>query len=166
MPDFAGASPTHAVPLGAALVLAPDEIRLLTEVGYLAAAQGDVPRARTIFTALRSWRPERAFPLIGLALAYMNAGRHAEAVRLLEDVSLQPPESLQLQVWRGLALWLDGNHHAGSRALQAAVDALDAVGDAADPETLSLAQALLSATMTGSDPHMPQVRHLGGATQP
>lgn len=85
------------------------DARFLTEVGMLAAGRGDLVRADRIFTMLRRQRPDRAFPLLGLAVARMNAGRAAEAARLLRDVRLTAPDEQALvRAWCGLALQLAG----------------------------------------------------------
>jgi len=114
---FMPASP--AVPDGTAFVLDAQDARLLTEVGMLAAGAGDVKRADAIFGALRQLRPGRAYPLVGLAVARMNAGRAIEAARLLEsDAALDDAgERTLAQAWRGLALQLAGRGEASRRLL-------------------------------------------------
>lgn len=44
------------------VALAADAAHLLTEVGFLAAAMGDMVNAEPIFKALRLFRPDRAYP--------------------------------------------------------------------------------------------------------
>lgn len=61
-------------------MLESSDIRLLTEIGFLAGGRGQFEQARTIFDALIHLRPERAFPYVGLAMALLNAGRADEAV--------------------------------------------------------------------------------------
>lgn len=85
------------------------DIRLLTQVGFLAAGRGDVPRALRIFNAMALLRPRQAFSFVGLACALMNAARAPEAVQRLQAVCLPPgPESDMLQAFQGLALQLAG----------------------------------------------------------
>jgi len=105
-------------------VLDAPDARLLTEVGMLVAGAGDVTRADAIFGALRPLRPGRAYPLVGLAVARMNAGRAAEAARLLEDDAAldNDEERAQARAWRGLALQLAGSGQASRRLLQATAD--------------------------------------------
>lgn len=64
--------------------LAPDEYRLLAEVGFVAAGHGMVDRASQIFQALIDIAPARPLPHIGLSLALLNSGRFDEALRVLE----------------------------------------------------------------------------------
>jgi Flp pilus assembly protein TadD len=103
---------------GAAGVLLPDDARMLTEVGFLAAASGDVPRAERIFGALARLRPGRAYPSVGLAVAWMNAGRAADAVATLEKAqTTDPEERATLDAWRGFALQLAGRTGESRRVL-------------------------------------------------
>jgi Flp pilus assembly protein TadD len=102
----------------AAGLLSPDDARLLTEVGFLAAASGDVRRAERIFDGLARLRPGRAYPLVGLAVAWMNAGRAAEAVAMLEKAqTADPEERATLDAWRGFALQLAGRASESRRVL-------------------------------------------------
>jgi len=83
------------------------DVQLLTQVGFLAAARGDAPRALRIFEALALLRPERAFVYVGLAATLLNAGRAMEAVQRLQAVRLPPgPETDMLDAFKGLALQL------------------------------------------------------------
>lgn len=111
--------PETAVSSETAFVLDSDEIHLLTEIGFLAAGAGDLHRAATIFNALQQLRPERGFPLVGLAVAHLNAGKSAEAVALLERVHLASPgEQALLDAWRGFALQLSGHLDQSRRLLE------------------------------------------------
>ncbi|CAM3834020.1 hypothetical protein [Bordetella tumulicola] len=100
-----------------AIVLSAEDAKLLTEVGFLAADQGDVASADAVFDVLCRLRPDRAYPWLGKALARFYAGRADEAVLFLERAScLDKDETGVLHAWHGLALQLAG-HHAQSRAL-------------------------------------------------
>lgn len=86
------------------------DAKLLTEIGFLAAYQGDVTRADAVFDALASIRPGRAYPWVGKTLARFHAGRPDEAVAFLERVQItDQEESAVLQAWRGFALQLSGH---------------------------------------------------------
>lgn len=105
-------------PEQAAGLLSPDDARLLTEVGFLAAASGDVLRAERIFGGLTRLRPGRAYPQVGLAVAWMNAGRASDAAVLLEKAqSTDPDERATLDAWRGFALQLAGRSGESRRVL-------------------------------------------------
>ncbi|MCY0387278.1 hypothetical protein OVY01_08525 [Robbsia sp. Bb-Pol-6] len=98
------------------------EIGLLTEVGFLASAAGDVERAGTIFTALMALRPRRAFPYIGLALAWLNAGKPGEAVAVFECAPpVDAAELPDLAIYHALALQL-ASRLGESRRVLAGID--------------------------------------------
>lgn len=103
-------------------VLDSDEIKLLTEVGFLSASRGDVSRSERIFGALIQVRPQRAFAYIGLAVAYMNARRNDDAVLLLERARnlVTHVELGELNAILGLALQLAARRAESVRALEAA----------------------------------------------
>lgn len=119
-----------------AIVLAAADAKLLTEIGFLAADQGDVVRADAVFDALCRLRPGRAYPWLGKTLARFHAGRADDAAMFLERVLCQDKdENAMLQAWRGLALQLAG-HSAQSRTL------LERVAQGSGPGPL-LARTLL-----------------------
>lgn len=68
-------------------LLAPDELRLLSEIGMLGAGAGLAlrPAARTVFQGLMRLRPGRDYGYIGLACTHFNAGEPDEAARVLEQ---------------------------------------------------------------------------------
>ncbi|MBN3268884.1 hypothetical protein QCN28_15850 [Bordetella bronchiseptica] len=110
-------------------VLEEADARLLTEVGFLAAAVSDLTRADAIFNALQRVRPGRTYPCIGLAVARMNAGLPDEAAEVLAN--FQPAaaqDRSELDAWCGFALLLAGRSDEARRMLQRAIDA---GGDAA-----------------------------------
>ncbi|MBJ7264075.1 MAG: hypothetical protein JHC61_10275 [Burkholderiaceae bacterium] len=99
-------------------MLEADEARMLAEIGMVAAGRGDLARANAIFGGLRLARPDRAYPLIGLAVARMNAGSAGDAAQLLEPVRLdEPQEQALVQAWRGFALQLAGRNAESQRVL-------------------------------------------------
>lgn len=95
---------------------------MLTEVGFLAAAGGDVQRAEAIFGALERVRPAGAYCYLGRALACLNAGRADDAVAMLERglPLVAPDDQPRLQAFRGLALQLAGRQGASRQALEQA----------------------------------------------
>ena len=102
-------------------MLEAKDARMLAEVGMLAAGRGDLKRAETIFGGLRLLRPDRAYPLVGLAVARMNAGHAGDAAQLLEPIRLAEPEEQALvQAWRGFVLQLAGRSAESQRVLSVA----------------------------------------------
>lgn len=99
-----------------------DEVHLLTEIGFLAAARADVPRAEVIFGALERVRPRRGFPYVGLAVSYLNAQRADDAVSALNrgGACVGVDEFAEVEALRALALHLAGRSSESRRAAQAA----------------------------------------------
>jgi tetratricopeptide (TPR) repeat protein len=114
----------RAAASAAGFVLGADDVRLLTEVGFLAASHADAVRAKRIFGALAAARPHRAFPSVGLATAWLNAGRPDEAVAVLEQALVEDRDERDtLDSWRGLALQMAGRVDESRRLLQRVADA-------------------------------------------
>lgn len=104
---------------GSTTPLDSDDVRLLTEIGFLASARGDVLRAEVIFGALMLFRPNAAFPYVGLATALMNARRPGEAAAVLaKAVDLTGADDDLVKAMQGLALHLDGHAAQSSRVLR------------------------------------------------
>lgn len=117
-PPGTGVTRFEAASTEVAFVLDASDARFLTEVGMLAAGRGDVARADRIFTFLRGVRPDRAYPLLGLAVARLNAGRAAEAVGVLRGVELPDlEEQAVVQAWCGLSLQVAGRSAESRRVL-------------------------------------------------
>ena len=103
-------------------MLESEDIRLLTEVGFLASSNADIARAEAIFGILRELRKTSSFPYIGLAMAYLNAGKAEDAVRSLElaaDVVASDVRP-ELDAFRGLALQMAGRLSESKKALASA----------------------------------------------
>jgi predicted Zn-dependent protease len=83
--------------------LASQEIRLLAELGFIAAASGQVVTATTIFDALIRLRSKKAFPYVGKAVALLYVGSIPSAIELLSRAS-KVVETDQEQIWIYLAL--------------------------------------------------------------
>lgn len=133
-------------------MLDPDDIRLLTQIGFIAAARADVQRAEVIFGALLCVRPERSFGHIGIATALLNAGRASDAVMQLEHAQLRPGEDADMvQAFLGLALQLDARASEAMRVLR---NVAKLGGSTAENLTLTegalLAQRLLGETPQGT----------------
>ena len=116
-----------------------EQVRLLTEVGMVAAGRGFPRQAREIFEGLRILRPERPFPYVGLAVASLNAGDANEAVRILEREGLAAcPGDPELRAFLGLALQLAQRRAEGERVLRGVVQ------EHPDTQAAKLASRLLA----------------------
>ncbi len=115
-----------------------NEVRLLTEIGFLASARGDTRRAQRIFDALERIRPANAAVYVGLALAYLNRGDADEALRVLDrgllSVAAADVDVFVLHAFRAIAFQFAGRSSERLRALRQAGDcplALSMQGDLA-----------------------------------
>lgn len=100
--------------------LLPSDVQMLTQIGFVAAGEGDTRQATAIFAGLQALRPQRAFAWIGEATAWLNAGKPSEAVRCLRNFHVVPGEEGDMvQAFLGLALQFDGQGQASQRLLQA-----------------------------------------------
>jgi predicted Zn-dependent protease len=103
--------------------LTADDMRLIAQIGFLAARENQQAPARSIFRALRVARPDSVLPFIGLAVAEIRAGHHAEAARLLRDEALPlHPDSGEIGAFLGLALVEGGRSDEARRVLQRVVE--------------------------------------------
>lgn len=115
--------------------LQSDDVRLMTEVGMVAAASGQHGSAVTIFEALLRLRPRRAFPYIGLATTFLNEGQPEEAESFLrrgllmlspgshephafDDKAQWAEDRALLESFHGLALQLCGRTAESRQALE------------------------------------------------
>ncbi|WP_051237486.1 hypothetical protein [Ottowia thiooxydans] len=115
-----------------------DEIRLLTEIGFLASAKGDVARAEVIFGALLLLRPERAFAHVGLATALMNAHRAGDAASHLATARIPAgADADMVQAMHGIALQLDGRISQSQRVLREVARRSDSADEPSDGTRLA-----------------------------
>ncbi len=123
--------------------LSPEELRLLSAIGFMAAKSGFLVPAIRIFEALLVLRPRAAFPFIGMSIAYTAVGMAGEAVHLLRDRALPVcAEHQELRLWLCVAL-----QQAGSRA--AAMKELAASTQGLQPEAWPALARRLSALLGG-----------------
>lgn len=137
--------------------LQSDDVRLLTELGFVAAAAGLQAQSSTMFTALLRLRPERAFPYIGLATGHLNEGQAEQAEAILlrgsQVLGQQGPDPVDAQAvadwledrallaaFQGLALQLSGRSAQARQALQHCLD-IQAHGPGARMARVMLGQA-------------------------
>ena len=99
--------------------LISNEIRLLAELGFMAAANGQVAVAIEIFDGLISLRPTKSFPYVGKAVALLYVGSFPAAIELLSAAS-QVVNTDQDQIWIYLALALQrsGNNDKAKKILE------------------------------------------------
>lgn len=86
--------------------LTNQEVKWLTELGFIAPQVNNIKTALTIFRALVLCRPAEAFPYLGLAFTYLGAEKNEEAITLLEKTLLHHPNNLEVKSTLALALKL------------------------------------------------------------
>lgn len=98
-------------------LLSPEEIRLLSALGFMAARAGHVVPAIRIFEGLATLRKDKAFPYVGLALAMICVGAYGDAARVLGGRGMAAcPGDPEIEAYLGLALQLSG-HASEAEAL-------------------------------------------------
>lgn len=93
------------------------EIKWLTEIGFIAPQLGRVKTALTIFHALLLCCPEADFPYLGLASTYLGIGNHLAAITLLEKTQLQHPNSMEVKCLLAMALKFDHRNNEADHLL-------------------------------------------------
>lgn len=114
-------------------LLTPDDVRLLSDIGFVAASSSQRDRALQIFQTLTLFRPLKAFPYLGLAMANLNAKKPAEAVQALalgrRVLAAAPQRSAEIDedyamlgVFEGIAVQSDQRRTEGQRLIAAALE--------------------------------------------
>lgn len=114
-----------------------ETVQTLLEVAFLAAGTGQLSHVQAICAGLEVVRPESEMPAVALATAQMSAGRHLEAVKLLQGAVEKNPESDLAMSFLGLALKMSGLHDASRSVAQQVIDADN------NAEAVALAKSLL-----------------------
>lgn len=139
-------------------LLEPDEVRLLTQVGFIASAHADIDRVERIFGAILRVRPEQSTGFLGMAVGLLNASRAHEAVALLERAHLPAGEEADMvEAFLGLALQMDARTSDSTRVLRKVATSAGAQRTPPTPGAI-LAQRLLGEFTHGpenpaSSPH-------------
>ncbi|WP_181705344.1 tetratricopeptide repeat protein [Chthonobacter rhizosphaerae] len=76
-----------------------EDLRLLADIGFIAATRGLHGQAGAIFAALQALRPDTEAPSIGLALTDLAAGRPQDAL----DRLARGPRTPAVLVFQGIA---------------------------------------------------------------
>jgi hypothetical protein len=109
-------------------LLTSADIRLLSDIGFVAACSSQREHALQIFQALTLFRPLKAFPYLGLAVANLNAKRPSEALqalalgrRVLASGVASSPEiredDAMLGMFEGIAAQADERRTEGMRII-------------------------------------------------
>ena len=126
-------------------VLAKEDLRLLADVGFLAALSADHARANTIFSGLRLLAPSSTCPYVGLATTLIAMHRADEAVRLLRDEALVkvPDDDHDIRLFLGLTLLVARQPDEARRVLErVAADAPEGASARASARDVLQSQAM------------------------
>jgi Flp pilus assembly protein TadD len=116
-------------------------VRTLMEAGYVAAGTFSAARAEAIFAAVKILRPKSEVPVIGQAVAQLNAGDYLAAIRLLRDEALSMnPDNHVARALLGVALQLHGDRSEAETELRKVSEANT------DPVATALARSALGQT--------------------
>src|SRR4051812_7046582 len=129
-----------AFPLSAA------DLRMIAQIGFAGANQGEAAAARRLFEALQALRPDSPLPFIGLSLAESALGRPEAAARQLSESALAAhPGNGEVMAFLGLAL-----HEAGRTAeCEKVLRRVVSEGKQGEPH-VALAERLLQAAGRGA----------------
>jgi Flp pilus assembly protein TadD len=98
--------------------LESDDMRLLSELGLLAAGRNIRTEAETIAQALALWRPQSAIAGMIRGVAALSRSDHEGAVRVLREEALKAePASEEAKALLGLALEKAGYRNAADQVL-------------------------------------------------
>jgi Flp pilus assembly protein TadD len=98
--------------------LESDDMRLLSELGLLAAGRNIRTEAETIAQALALWRPQSAIAGMIRGVAALSRSDHEGAVRVLREEALKAePSSEEAKALLGLALEKAGYRNAADQVL-------------------------------------------------
>ena len=98
--------------------LESDDMRLLSELGLLAAGRNIRTEAETIAQALALWRPRSAIAGMIRGVAALSRSDHEGAVRVLREEALKAePGSEEAKALLGLALEKAGYRNAADQVL-------------------------------------------------
>ncbi|NKI94064.1 tetratricopeptide repeat protein [Rhizobacter sp. SG703] len=147
------ASTTPPAPESSSGVLAKDDMRLLADIGFLAAMAADPARADAIFSGLRVLAPTSACPYVGIAMTRIAMRRADEAVRLLRDEALAkvPDDDHDIRLFLGMSLLVAGKHDEARRVLERVVADAPQGANA----RITAQEVLQSAAMQGRAPGGP-----------
>ena len=123
-------------------LLTASDIRLLSDIGFVAACSSQRERAVQIFQALTLFRPLKAFPYLGLAVANLNAKKPQEAIQSLAlgrrvlGAATEPSPDLRedfamLGIFEGIAAQADKRRTEGLRLIKSALEQAPEGGPAA-----------------------------------
>ena len=95
-----------------------ESVQRLMEIGFVAVGNGFFADAESIFSGVQAARPNSELPMIGRAFIRISAGRHHEAVQILQQALEINPESEMAMTFLGAALQFLGLSQASEGVLR------------------------------------------------
>lgn len=124
-------------------LLKQEELRTLTDIGFIAASRGLQDHAAVIFEAVRVLRPEGEAGYLGLSMVDILKGNPAAAVATLKKA----PESDAVNTFLGIALVQSSDIQNGRQVLQSVVkESADSPFARIATETLASVDATIAHT--------------------
>ncbi|MEL6838999.1 MAG: hypothetical protein AAFP85_06885 [Pseudomonadota bacterium] len=99
-------------------LLKQDDLKLLTDIGFIAASRGLKDHAVAIFQAVKAMRPEGEAGYLGLGMVDILNGDPAGAVKTLKSA----PHSDAVNTFLGIALVQAAEIQQGQKVLQSVID--------------------------------------------
>ena len=99
-------------------LLEQDDLKLLTDIGFIAASRGLKDHAVAIFDAIKAMRPEGEAGYLGLGMVDILGGDPAAAVKTL----MAAPRSDAVDTFLGIALVQNADVQQGQKLLQSVID--------------------------------------------
>lgn len=98
-------------------ILTAEDLRLLADIGFIAASRGLTDQADVIFKGVRTLRPRQEAGFVGGAMVQILASDPRAAVAALENA----PVTAATRTFLGIALIQEGNTSKGKTMLQSVV---------------------------------------------
>jgi tetratricopeptide (TPR) repeat protein len=135
--------------LGAATKWTPEELRLVTELGYGLAEQGRVAEAITLFEGLAALAPATVYFQAALGALWLRENSPAKALECLNQALKGDPKDIVSLVNRGEAHLRLGDKDAASRDFQVALNFSNSngkvvVNESVEAKSIIRARALLT----------------------
>lgn len=92
-------------------------LKTLAQIGFAACFRGLPREAIAVLEGISAVRPNNEKVTTALAIAYMNAGRMDDAIKLFRDALETDPDNATAKSFLGLTLKLVGRNHESARLL-------------------------------------------------
>lgn len=123
-------------------VINSDEIKVLVDIGFLAASRNITKHANAIFNAVMAARPQLSAGYVGMAYTWLGANEPQKALDLLAKA----PMSIEGDLFSAIALSKLGQNERAARLFE------HVVKYGADPNHILIAESMLSSIKAAAEP--------------